>query len=375
MVILIQKKTIEFKQNNATFYLLKLTGQELLDNTEISHFNPDNPGAGYQRPPFPAHYRKISKYLLDHDSILPPAIITAIESDEITYKDDTILINKKIRVVDGQHRIEGIRHLKQFSSDKYDQVIKYEFPIILMSIGPTDKIHEVSTFIHLNKRGKKVSTDLAVSLAQILREQKNNPTEYSFDDMVESIATRISQKFEADSNGIWYRLISVGNEATRKPVSINLFNKSLYPLISNYLNFKGINKKTPLALEKHKEDQGVEYLSKLIQEAWAKVILKWKECFLQKPKIGYFDKYNIQKGIGVNSLHILLTEAMIKAKNDNKETMLEFQRIINESDVSYSSWRTGGRFSVYNSKAGFEKIAKIIKNEPEIEEDDDELSF
>lgn len=374
MVILIQKKTIEFKQNNATFYLLKLTGKELLDNTEISHFNPDNPGEGYQRPPFPAHYRKISKYLLEQDSILPPAIITAIESNEIIYKDDILSISKKIRVVDGQHRIEGIRHLKLFSIEKYEQLMKYEFPIILMSIGSKDKIHEVSTFIHLNKRGKKVSTDLAVSLAQLLREQKNKPTEYSFDELVESIATRISQKFESDPNGIWYRLISVGNETTRKPVSINLFNKSIYSLIINYLNFNGITKKAPIP-EKRNEDEWINYLSKLINEAWTKVILKWKECFLHSPQTRYFEKYNIQKGIGVNSLHTVLSEALLLAKNDYKNTITEFEKIINNSDVTYIYWKTGGRFSVYNSKAGFEKIAQIIKNEPDIEEEEDELLF
>ncbi|MDU9691129.1 DGQHR domain-containing protein [Priestia aryabhattai] len=374
---MITKNAIQLKQNGLTFYLMKLTGQELLDYTKIEHFNSSkaiesNEPIGYQRPPYPAHYRKISKYLLGDNAILPPAIICAIDSNMIRFDNNEISIKDKVRVVDGQHRIEGIRHLPHFSEEKYSKVKEYEFGIILMSIGKEDKIYEVTTFIDLNKKGKKVSTDLAISLAEVLRKQDKNTTNQSYDDLVRSIATNISKSLESNPNTIWYKSISLGDEITRKkPVSINLFNRSLTSLIIEFLKYKGVTKKNYTLQDFNIIDYSKE-LMKLINEAWLYIIERWPKCFTSVSKPGYSEKYNIQKGIGVYSIHILLTQSFTESKGNIDQALAYFKDIIHQSKLTQIDWKTGGRFSVYNSKSGFEKIAKIIKNEIESSEDENE---
>ena len=136
-------KSIKLIQDNICMYMLKMTADELLESYEIQRYDSVT-NTGYQRAPIPAHYRRIASYFMTESKpILPTAIVAAISSESIIDEDGVIELKEKMRIVDGQHRIEGLNSLKkefnEAGKNRYEEIKKaFEFPIILMVIGPED---------------------------------------------------------------------------------------------------------------------------------------------------------------------------------------------------------------------------------------------
>ena len=104
---------IPFRQDESEFYLFKASAKDLLDISVVTHYNSDE-NDGYQRPPDRTHFRKIAAYLKDHmPAILPTAILAAISPVQVeTTPSGELLLHNQIRIVDGQHRILGLRALQ-----------------------------------------------------------------------------------------------------------------------------------------------------------------------------------------------------------------------------------------------------------------------
>ncbi|SDE42957.1 hypothetical protein SAMN02799630_03333 [Paenibacillus sp. UNCCL117] len=110
-------------------------------------------------------------------------------------------------------------------------------------------------------------------------------------------------------------------------------------------------------------DDLVKEVLLIIVNAWEIIYEKWSVCFNYFDAVKLSEKYNIQKGIGVYSLHILIGEIIENNGRGRTDQIIdEFRKIINKSEVTTDDWRIGGKFSVFNSKAGFQLIADHIKN-------------
>ena len=106
-------ESLQLKQENVLMYMTKMKISELEEHSVIKHYNAEK-GTDYQRPPIPAHYRKIAKYFMTESKpILPSAIIAAMGKNDYKYDGTNLIIKNKIRIVDGQHRIEGMKCLKE----------------------------------------------------------------------------------------------------------------------------------------------------------------------------------------------------------------------------------------------------------------------
>ncbi|WPP40713.1 DGQHR domain-containing protein [Paenibacillus hunanensis] len=341
------KSFIKLNQEHFTLYSVSFNVEELINNTKVHYYNSDT-NEGYQRPLVPSHYKKIAKYLQENTNpILPTAILTAIDPEYIE-EGGGLLIKETLRVVDGQHRIEGMRYLKETNLSAFQRIANYDFPVLIMAISEEHKMYEINAFIDINKKGKPVSTDLAVQLGQKIREGDLNAVNK---DLYVDVATKTSQMLNKDKSTLWYETIKVGDDKKEgRIISINAFYQSIFPIVQNYV-------KDGMISIAQRDDTASE-LAIFISQSWRLIKDTWPECFINSE-----NKYNIQKGIGAYSLHMILGE-MVENSNGNLDRALElFKELINNSQVKASDWRIGGRFSSYNSKSGFQKIASYIKNE------------
>lgn len=361
-------KSLKVCQGNITMYLFKLPVEQLINSYEISYYDASNK-TGYQRPPQQAHFRKIAQFLVDSspDNILPMSIIAAADRGSITMNDEELILEDKIRIVDGQHRIKGIEYLKNSNKSIYNEtysnlVENYEFPIILLEVSEKDSIEEIDTFININSKGKRVSINLAKELRLIKMvgqlKEKSVPIDT---ESKEVISTEITQQLAKDEKSLWYcKIIMADESGITKPISIGTFSKSLNKLVSLCIGIF-FQSREQLSYDDYKFVS--DRIAKLVKDIWDITQIRWPECFIG-------DSYNICKGIGVSSLHRLLTSCIedeMGMENSNPDIIIEnakskFENYLNESGVSYSYWRIGGRFTGLSSEQGYDTIVRIIKN-------------
>ncbi|GAB6252014.1 DGQHR domain-containing protein [Bacillus cereus] len=375
------KNYSQFKQLDMDIFMFSLTIEEILENYKVDIYDEENGNNGYQRPPIPSHYKNIAKYLIENsDSVfLPSAILGAIDYENIYFQSsDELKFRTEIRIVDGQHRIKGFEYAinkLQENGDitKSNELLKVELPIILMAINHShnDKLNEINAFIDINSKGKPVSTDLAITLRNTIYSQS---TDYlnNAHERKERIATKTSKYLtEIESYSMWYHAIKRTPSDKGTIISLNSFNKSLYPIVDqidkNLQETAGFSK----AIQKEDVDNAIKELQLFILQAWETIYDKWHGCF--GPNRTFEKGYNIQKGIGVHSLHLILSECVFAIFNRNIEDNLQeplskifidslelFNKKIYKSSVTEEDWLAGKKFSGYNSASGFKKVKYYI---------------
>lgn len=346
-----KKNYIKLNQNNLSMYLVSFTIEELIEIYTIDIYDAETE-EGYQRPPIPPHYRNISKYLQLENPYLPSAIITAVDQENLVELDREIELKGKLRIVDGQHRIEGFRYLCKIDPSRFEELKEFQLPVIIMLIGKKQKIHEINTFIDINSKGKKVSTDLAIRLRDKIRNETKDF--YGVEQqVVESIATRITISFNSlDELNIWNRSIKTSPDDINTIISINAFNQSLYPLIKQVLKLREVKCENDIK-------EIASDLRDLLIECWDSVLTKWDSCFIDN---SHFNKqFNLQKGIGVHAIHLLIYECLTVREGNLQDAKELFKTIIKNSSVTSQDWITGGKLSGYNSLSGFRKVSNYIK--------------
>lgn len=352
-----EKDYLKIQQNTLVLYIVSCTTEELLEATEIKHYNSAT-SEGYQRPPFPSHYKKIAKYLnSDTMPVLPTSILTAIDPKQIKEEGPKLNISGKLRVVDGQHRIEGIRYLKNTDLSHYNSIKQYEFPVIIMAIDNNMQELEINTFININSKGKRVSTDLALELKEKINREKISQIKDSKDltpEQCENIATRIAHKLNSNEKSVWFESIRSGDEfKVTKPISVTAFTKSITEVVSI---ISASDKQMDVAVL-------TENITNLLVDVWDTVKGKWKPCFEVTN-----EDYNIKKGIGVYSIHLILKECALNNKGEISSTLRDFKTVIQNSQAVHTDWMTGGRFTGMSSGQALKRISSYLKNEVKREE-------
>lgn len=351
---------IEFKQEKVVMYLTKMKIDELISNSKIMHYDAAN-DRNYQRPPLPSHYRKIAAYFMKESKpILPSAIIAAMGPEDYEIKSDSLILKNKIRIVDGQHRIEGIKCLCNGycagSDERYKELKEeFELPVIIMVIDEADAMIEIDAFINLNSKGKRVKTDLAVALKN-QRYQHDIATKDIIDvteNLKNTIAMNVVRKINQNKSGFWKGLIIQPDEIGKRneqPISIIAFTRAIKPIVDKFFE----NKNPSIG---NSELENIEeQIMNLVEQVWNLVIEKWPECFNSDKS--YNNDYNICKGIGVTTLYGIFAE------NDINDTEFKaFKDILNKSEVTYKDWLVGGTFTGYASAQGFSLIKQFIRGE------------
>lgn len=371
-----------FRQNQTELISLVLPFKIINELSEVKIYGePD----GYQRKPNKIHYTKVKNYInnnLDNFKF-PTAIILGtngekfskdfIKNDDCGEYVDLQNVNKgKIfRIVDGQHRIEGLK----LALETNDSINDFLLPVLIILSNYNKKSVELEIFTTINSTAKRISVDLA-ELAKHSYQIKESQVNES--EIVKFISIETAYNLKAkDDSSVWSNAIKfdIHSEITLGIVGVTMFTESIKVIVENYID-KNIIKSF---VQEEKMDELIEYcqntasvIANDLDKIWNTTIRnKWKNCFSKQilkndenelVKVNYSKNYYIQQTLGVKALNVIYSDC-IKKHSFGKEATNEFEKIIMESKINSSDWRRGSMFAGLSSESGFNKVRKIIKNE------------
>lgn len=333
------------QKNNINLYATKKTVDWLVNNTEVSVFDPVS-FTGYQRQINEGHCQKIVEFLCG-DFFLPTAIICATSE-----KFD---VNSRLRIVDGQHRVYAFRMLQKDHEDRYEEIKDREIPVIVME--KVDEKVEIDTFITINKTSKKVDTSLAIVL-------KNQINKYAASKdlsmpRAEYLAVEVALKLISDPDcELWYNKILLEGTTRNTPqiITLNSFVKSTRTLINN------MAKKKLLVLDWQTEEEIQSYITicqDVIMTIWNSVAVRWSDLFY-----GDLDKRRIIQGpIGYSSINRLINMLLAKYDNISLDDFIQLIKSkIKNISIDEKYWLPGGYFSGFSSESGYSIVANELLN-------------
>lgn len=336
-------------QERSKILQTKKTVDWLINHTMVDEFNPLS-FVGYQRSVDEKHCDRIVSYL-NKEFFLPMSIICASRGP---YSE-----NGSLYIVDGQHRVQAFRVLKEKYPIRYEQIRNYELSVIVLEEAPIEV--EINTFITINKTSKKVDT----SLAYVLKNKINYANHESKDLSISKreylsveLATRLNGSTNCKPSFLWEnRILFEGAPSKQTPqlISLNAFVKSMRAFLG------AVERYEIVCLDwRSREDLDIclNMLSDIIEMVWDGVRRKWPDLFdfdVEKRRI-------IQGSIGFSSINRFLSQ---KLKDENRKMSIdEFTECvamwIREIQVSSRAWLPGGIFSRYSSEAGYSIIAQEL---------------
>ena len=132
---------VVIEQPAGTFYVTAMPASEVvrISKAKPRIFNPETltSEGGIQREPSERRIKAISDYVATTDAAFPTAVLLAVKSEDCVLQDGQISIAGEgvADIVDGQHRVEGLR-----CSPKTD-VAKFTLPIVLIIDSTRRKRH------------------------------------------------------------------------------------------------------------------------------------------------------------------------------------------------------------------------------------------
>lgn len=240
----LELQALELSQDKSTnVYLTKLSVKQIRELIESKQVVPDtyNPDIkaheGYQRDLNPTRMKKIHNFLEGHYKtvlpVLPTSVVLSVRksnSEPLKYKDNKLIIGDDavIHLVDGQHRIYGIKEHKDMG---------YEIPVTI--IYGMNSHQEAAQFLVINSTQKKVDPSLQLRvlfnakeelLSKFIEEVKNVIPWQAW--KIEAL--RIGMELEKNSESPWYNNVEIPNDSSEewKPIKEGSFIDSLRYLAS-----------------------------------------------------------------------------------------------------------------------------------------------
>ncbi len=307
-----KKKTlpcIPFTQNGSTMLITTMTANELIAYTHVDPYNPDldfdEEKQGYQRPPSMARIKKLGNFLdfgVKNDAVvaMPTAILLSDRGANTTINENSFSfgISDSFAVVDGQHRIEGIKHAVETKGN--ETIGEFSYAVVIMT--GMDKLNEMNQFKIVNGEAKSVNTSLvSMLLTQV----------YKRDGIVDEkeiwrvIASDTLDKLNKDESSVWHDMILMPAQSKyssrdisenedlrhRRLCTAQSFLQSLRPLIAYGDKFIWHN---------HSPDYAIKNLVKILNAFWKAISI------IMKPAFDKRDEYVLQRSVGVFSLHMVL---------------------------------------------------------------------
>ena len=189
---------VQVKQGDLSLYTTSLTVEQLMEDGfySVDHLHPETGQTGYQRILQPSRAKALADYIIEgqitKDVFLPTSIFLAteadiifnVESNTITFDTDDIIGfdgKKGFNVVDGQHRLEGLKEAVKIAKKKdrviLESVLKFQIPVNIAYKLPY--IDQMLHFVTVNTMQKNVDDGVAqqiIARLTKLRKTQNIPT-------------------------------------------------------------------------------------------------------------------------------------------------------------------------------------------------------
>lgn len=242
---------IAIVQNNITLYVGTMNAKTLTNEKliKIDTYSAKT-DTGYQRKPSMSRARDFARYLKNAQGISPTSILLNMRGELGDFKPIsssfgiiTIPDNTNFWVVDGQHRIEGLRELVSSNPNYAD------FPCIVVFMCANSEYEEAKQFLILNQTQKGIKSDLAerfivrMAKREGVKELINMPRaiikDIEWTARALSIVDILNSKKSEDPNddfynNPWYQRIQLPNDMKKgTSVSQSAFNNSLKSILEN----------------------------------------------------------------------------------------------------------------------------------------------
>ena len=334
------------KQEEVSVLQVKKTVDWLVNNTRVSVFDPIH-FTGYQRSIDEKHCESIVKYLSD-SFYLPTSIICASRDK---YEPD-----KELYIVDGQHRIQAFKILKDRMPDRYQQIRDNELSVIVLE-DAAENI-EIDTFITINKTSKKVDTSLAYVLKNRINQGRADiDLSISKRDYVAVELARALNGEDRKTSDLWNQKILYEGATRNTPqlISLNAFVKSMRALLASLERYHAIELRWST---KEEIDNCIDRLIVITNGIWNAVRFRWPELFDSDVE----KRRTIQGSIGFTSINRFISLKMKQEdlnfiQNAFEITIAEWIRAI---ELPYRVWLPGEHFSKYSSERGYSIIAQEL---------------
>ncbi|HLK60898.1 MAG TPA: DGQHR domain-containing protein [Chthonomonadaceae bacterium] len=362
-------QAIRVKQNDHELFMADLSADILLKRAKVKvdkwmHASAKNDPSnqGYQREELRTHYSKVGNYLVKNKkAILPTSVLLsvrgAVQFEPVQMEDKgncmigslTIPASEPLWIVDGQHRIAGLRYaIEELGSE---DARNFSLPAVIMAGMP--KFDEVQQFFIVNSTSKRIKTDLAQRLLTEMAEQ-DEAVRTSVVAKGQSWllrAVRIAEKLNEKTGSPWEGRIQRPNMRKIGKVMIveSSFNQSLKPILS--ISW----------MQKMPDEQVVE----IIDRYW-RAIMEYLPDALDNPR-----DYALQKTTGVYPWHMVAPVIFERCRSEkfSVERMVECLKPLQEDYLTAEFWASGtGTATQYSSRAGFTVLAhQMMEHLPELE--------
>jgi len=283
--MIITRPAARVQQGNLTLYTTSLrVGDLLLPNFyDIERLDPAVPGdRGFQRVLNVGRARKLADYLIrgqeDQDAFLPTSVFLATDRD-IQFNAETNTIQFLVEdvgpfsVVDGQHRIEGLKMAAEKVPDLHD----FEVPVnIAVNLS---KLAQMCHFLIVNTTQKSVDTSIEQRIYARLTEAMDVEDVPNLPRWMERIvergddekALKIVDYLNGTPESPWYKKILMAGE-TSKTSTIN--QRSFVKLVKKFILVPG----NPLNAQPPEKQQKImlnywTVLAKLLSEHGKNTVL------------------------------------------------------------------------------------------------------
>ena len=343
---------IELKQQIGCKLIVTVkTVEWLVDHAHPNVFRFDAEGKieGYQREINDDHVNKIIYYIKEKSKqnlfYFPSNIICS----KPYYKNN--LNDGDLYIVDGQHRIRAFELIRYQDRSLFEKIRSFQLPVLILD--GVDEDNEISTFITINKKNKKVDT----SLALILQNKIRNIYTDSSAAKVDYLAVWLAQELNEKDEWIWRNQIAFEGSAKEKNrlLSLNAFVKATRRMIRCLEKIKLISLDFS---DKHNLEEAQRITKKTYSLIWKSVSKKWDELFEDNQWLNTV----IAGPIGVTSIlkyiAVQLGDSVVDESQLEKLIVQNIARI----DLPVDIWKKGGAFSKYTSESGYSKIVKCLQN-------------
>lgn len=184
------------------------------DNREIEDY------IGIQRHLDPKREKEIGKYVNLVDATFPNSIIIAISSEFVTYNKETSVMEIDFKddiakVLDGQHRIAGLRHYEKLANT---------FQLVVSIYLDMELEDQAIVFSTINKEQKSVSNSLVADLFAFAESRSPQKTGHN-------IARALTKK---EGSPLYNKIKILGKaESLSQTITQDTFVKSLLVYITN----------------------------------------------------------------------------------------------------------------------------------------------
>jgi DGQHR domain-containing protein len=350
-------------QNGVRIYAGIMRAKDLVAATTVDRYNSalpiEDPTQGYQRSPEHSRITRIGSHLIKSivhgegqgGGLFPTAVVLAARSP-LKYQNGKLSLDRQLQVIDGQHRIAGLR----YAIEEKGTVELEDFPITFVIIEVADRIVEMNQFTIINGTAKSVRTDLVNTILTKTATSRGDDS-VAEKDRWKVAVTMVVEKLDKEPTSPWHGLILMPDEVgspkggTSKIVRATSFMTSLRPVYAWLNEFGFLDKSTDLS-----SDADVVY--NVVAAFWQAVQQVLPTAFVTP------HDYVIQKTPGLFSLHRLLAHVLpTMFKGHQSWTKENFTKFLKDSreltDAKYWHKDEDGA-AAYGSMKGFQDLYELL---------------